>query len=134
MRSKKLTTAAKTSLPIVVLKEIARVLRRRFPDLRIEAHPVSGDAASLFIGRRDKENSLNIQFQVAFPATIPGHECDYTALYTLALDGQRRKGKSRPIPNNQNSIGINIQEPKSIEELENWIIGLVDYLYAFSHD
>lgn len=116
----RLSDSATKAISIIILKGVAADLRAKFPEMRIEAHPVDELRADLFIARRDIDNSVKINFSRQYRDV----DCNYIARKILSVNGCDSKHK------NADYLIINIQEPNSINLLENWILISIDELFA----
>lgn len=133
--TKQLKKEAKYAIHAILLKELARKIRKDYPDLRVEAHPDSCINATLFIGRRDRDTSLrfNLRKNFRFQNRNNPDELEYELICVLVLDGRRNK-RSRTNWGNRNSIFVNLQEPDSIDRIEQRIYDLMDHLHADAQD
>lgn len=129
----KLSKEVKFSIHSIVLRELARDVRLRYPHLRVEAHPHNRVKSTLFVGKRD------IYTNISFSLAALG-ESEYIMTYTRAFDGlkEKRPNLYRIMANDaleeNRVIKVGLHEPNSINKLEEFVYDVIDQMHAHSQD
>ena len=138
----------KRSIPLLILKDLAKYYRRRYAQYDIKAHPVGITSAilvcknndykltfSLFAGNLDVLLTIIKMLSVPYiKAWVDKHNIlnqplggtANTSKYIITVDiirGNKLAQRKIPVP-----MGIDLADPNSITEIRDWVTNNIDHV------